>query len=141
MYSQIPCAWRQFGPSLGVPMDRRAFTLQPLIAQGILHPGDNRLSCAVGGIDYFAGKMPESIGPMHRFLLGTVRSGPYDKHSSLGHSKSCTKSSCFRFTVKQLLVLPSLTLHPNKQHISVELLSSARAISHVTRKYAVASLI
>ncbi|KAL3140810.1 hypothetical protein ABBQ32_005353 [Trebouxia sp. C0010 RCD-2024] len=35
-------------------MDRRAFTLQPLIAQGILHPGDNRLSCAVGGIDYFA---------------------------------------------------------------------------------------
>ena len=62
-------AWPQFGPSLGVPMDRRAFTLQPLIAQGILHPGDNRLSCAVGGIDYFAGKMPESIGPMHRFLL------------------------------------------------------------------------
>lgn len=39
-------------------MDRRAFTLQPLIAQGILHPGENRLSCAVGGIDYYAGKMP-----------------------------------------------------------------------------------
>ena len=44
-------------------MDRRAFTLQPLIAQGILHPGDNRLSCAVGGIDYFAGKMPERLVP------------------------------------------------------------------------------
>lgn len=49
-------------------MDRRAFTLQPLIAQGILHPGDNRLSCAVGGIDYFAGKMPERLRP-HASIL------------------------------------------------------------------------
>ena len=64
----------QFGLSLGVQMDRRAFTLQPLIAQGILHPGENRLSCAVGGIDYFAGEMPEKPRPMHRFLLGTTRS-------------------------------------------------------------------
>ena len=50
---------------LRVQMDRRAFTLQPLIAQGILYPGDNRLSCAVGGIDYYAGKMPERLLPMH----------------------------------------------------------------------------
>lgn len=46
-------------------MDRRAFTLQPLIAQGILHPGANRLSCAVGGIDYYAGAMPRPHA-MHR---------------------------------------------------------------------------
>ena len=71
-------------------MDRRAFTLQPLIAQGILHPGDNRLSCAVGGIDYFAGKMPENTGPMHRFLLGAVQSGLYDRHNYLGHNSFCT---------------------------------------------------
>ena len=77
-YSQIPLmlctAMCHFGVAPGVQMDRRAFTLQPLIAQGILHPGDNRLSCAVGGIDYFAGEMPENYVPMHRFLLGTARS-------------------------------------------------------------------
>lgn len=56
----------QIGPVTLMQMDRRAFTLQPLIAQGILHPGDNRLSCAVGGIDYYAGKMPK-IPAMHRF--------------------------------------------------------------------------
>ena len=57
-----------------VQMDRRAFTLQPLIAQGILHPGDNRLSCAVGGLDYYAGKMTAKthipcIDPMLTCLL------------------------------------------------------------------------
>lgn len=50
-------------------MDRRAFTLQPLVAQGILHPGDNRLSCAVGGIDYYAGAMSRPHA-MHRDLQG-----------------------------------------------------------------------
>lgn len=98
-------------------MDRRAFTLQPLIAQGILHPGDNRLSCAVGGIEYFAGKMPE---PMHRFLLGTINSGPYNRTSRAGHSNLCASYRCLCITVKRLSVVPSLTSHPSRKHISVD---------------------
>lgn len=56
-------------------MDRRAFTLQPLIAQGILHPGDNRLSCAVGGIDYYAGAMPRPHA-MHRLAARHAHPAP-----------------------------------------------------------------
>ena len=35
--------------------DRRAFTLQPLVEAGVFDPGDNALSCSVGGVEYFAG--------------------------------------------------------------------------------------
>jgi len=39
-------------------MDRgpsRAFTLGPLVHSGALQPGSDRLSCSVGGVEYFAG--------------------------------------------------------------------------------------
>ena len=36
--------------------DRRAFTLQPLVEAGVFDPGDNALSCSVGGVEYFAGQ-------------------------------------------------------------------------------------
>lgn len=35
--------------------DRRAFTLQPLVEAGVFEPGENVLSCSVGGVEYFAG--------------------------------------------------------------------------------------
>ena len=101
----------------GRAMDRRAFTLQPLIAQGILHPGNNRLSCAVGGIDYFAGQMPRA---MHRFLLATVQPGPHDRHSRLVSRKFCTAYVCLCITHNPLTLIPSLTSHPSKKHISVD---------------------
>ena len=36
--------------------DRRAFTLQPLVEAGVFEPGENVLSCSVGGVEYFAGR-------------------------------------------------------------------------------------
>lgn len=36
--------------------DRRAFTLQPLVEAGVFEPGENALSCSVGGVEYFAGQ-------------------------------------------------------------------------------------
>lgn len=70
-------------------MDRRAFTLQPLIAQGILHPGDNRLSCAVGGIDYYAGKMPEINIPCNDTSKALV------VHFRVSHSTYALQCLCY----------------------------------------------
>ena len=36
--------------------DRRAFTLHPLVEAGVFEPGENALSCSVGGVEYFAGQ-------------------------------------------------------------------------------------
>ena len=44
--------------------DRRAFTLQPLVEAGVFEPGENALSCSVGGVEYFAGQhilTPETL--------------------------------------------------------------------------------
>ncbi|KAK9845836.1 hypothetical protein WJX81_003853 [Elliptochloris bilobata] len=45
-------------------MDRRAFTLGPLVVHGALQPGTDRLSCSVGGVEYFA-----DLGPNGEILF------------------------------------------------------------------------
>ena len=36
--------------------DRRSLTLLPFLAAGILQPGQGKLSCSVGGTEYYAGE-------------------------------------------------------------------------------------
>ncbi|CAL8466428.1 g5964 [Coccomyxa elongata] len=44
--------------------DRRAFTLQPLVEAGVFEPGENVLSCSVGGVEYFA-----DLGPAGEIIF------------------------------------------------------------------------
>lgn len=72
----------------GIAMnDRRAFTLGPLVAHGALQPGTDRLSCSVGGVEYFAGA-PGGVGCTCRRAVCVLKSvsqvKTYGKHEHFG---------------------------------------------------------
>lgn len=54
----------------------RAFTLQPLIANGVFHPGADKLSCCVGGAEYYAGVDSTHFGQHDRIALSFTAVSP-----------------------------------------------------------------
>jgi hypothetical protein len=43
--------------------DRRGLTLQPLVTNGVFEAGPKKLSCTVGGVEYYAGAHPYHSNP------------------------------------------------------------------------------